>query len=126
MVAGVMQNQRDETRAAEPTRRRSAAAAIGRAWAAALALFFLSLAASSGARADGLDSLTIATATGAHAFQIEIAATEAAREKGLMLRRFLPADRGMLFEFDRVEPAAFWMKNTYVPLDIISSAATER
>ena len=36
-----------------------------------------------------------------------------------MNRRFLPADRGMLFEFDRDAPVAFWMKNTYIPLDMI-------
>ncbi len=31
----------------------------------------------------------------------------------------MAADRGMLFEFDRDAPTAFWMKNTYIPLDII-------
>jgi uncharacterized protein len=36
-----------------------------------------------------------------------------------MNRRFLPADRGMLFEFDHEAPVAFWMKNTYIPLDMI-------
>jgi hypothetical protein len=119
MVVGAMRNERDEARAIRPARRGGAAAAIGRAGAVALALLLLCLAAAGGARAAALDSLTIATSTGAHTFQVEIAATEAAREKGLMLRRFLPANRGMLFEFDRVEPVAFWMKNTYVPLDII-------
>ena len=36
-----------------------------------------------------------------------------------MYRRFMPADRGMLFEFEREAPVAFWMKNTYIPLDMI-------
>ena len=36
-----------------------------------------------------------------------------------MNRRFLPANRGMLFEFDREAPVSFWMKNTYIPLDMI-------
>ena len=36
-----------------------------------------------------------------------------------MNRRFMPADHGMLFEFDREAPVAFWMKNTYIPLDMI-------
>ena len=41
------------------------------------------------------------------------------RAKGLMFRRFMPADRGMLFDFQRVEPVAMWMQNTYSPLDMI-------
>jgi uncharacterized membrane protein (UPF0127 family) len=67
----------------------------------------------------GLEPLEITTATGTHAFQVEIANNEASREKGLMYRRFMPADRGMLFEFERSEPVAFWMKNTYISLDMV-------
>ena len=98
---------------------RAARRPFGRALAVALALFALCVFASHGSRADGFDSLTIATASGVHAFQVEIAANEAARENGLMRRRFMPADRGMLFEFDREAPVSFWMKNTYIPLDMI-------
>ena len=36
-----------------------------------------------------------------------------------MDRRFMPMDRGMLFEFERDAPVAFWMKNTYIPLDMV-------
>jgi uncharacterized membrane protein (UPF0127 family) len=36
-----------------------------------------------------------------------------------MDRRFMAADHGMLFEFDREAPVSFWMKNTYIPLDMI-------
>lgn len=68
---------------------------------------------------DGLTPLEITTATGAHEFQVEIAKDEPARERGLMYRRFMPANRGMLFEFDRDEPVGFWMKNTYIKLDMI-------
>jgi uncharacterized membrane protein (UPF0127 family) len=75
--------------------------------------------AANGARADEFDSLSIVTASGVHAFKVEIAVSEAARETGLMRRRFMPADRGMLFEFDREAPVSFWMKNTYIPLDMI-------
>ncbi len=92
---------------------------LARAWAVALALLALCVFTSNASRADEFDSLTIATASGVHAFQVEIAANEAAREKGLMYRRFMPADRGMLFEFDRAAPVSFWMKNTYIPLDMI-------
>ncbi len=65
------------------------------------------------------DSLEIVTSTGRHAFQIEIANNDATRERGLMDRRYMAADHGMLFEFDREAPVAFWMKNTYIPLDMI-------
>ena len=71
------------------------------------------------ARGDGLEALQIVTATGTHDFQVEIARDDASRARGLMDRRFMPADHGMLFEFDREAPVAFWMKNTYIPLDMI-------
>jgi len=94
--------------------------AIGvRLWAAlALVLF---LAASTGVPALGgeLDSLEIVTVTGRHAFQVEIVNNDATRERGLMDRRYMAPGHGMLFEFDREAPVAFWMKNTYIPLDMI-------
>ncbi len=48
----------------------------------------------------------------------EVASTEATRTQGLMYRRILPENRGMLFVFPDALPRAFWMKNTYVPLSI--------
>ncbi len=54
-----------------------------------------------------------------HRFSIEVAATEAAREHGLMARTTLAADHGMLFVFAQAAPQAFWMKNTLIPLDIL-------
>jgi uncharacterized protein len=72
------------------------------------------------ARADaGLEPIEITTVSGVHPFQVEIARDDASRARGLMYRRFMPDDRGMLFEFDRNEPVAFWMKNTYIKLDMI-------
>jgi uncharacterized membrane protein (UPF0127 family) len=92
--------------------------AVSRRWSALLFLFvFLGLAR--GAAAQALDKLEIVTATGVHAFSIELARNDAERERGLMYRRFMPADRGMLFDFKREEPVMFWMKNTYIPLDMI-------
>src|SRR5271168_270663 len=79
----------------------------------------ISMLTSLAAAAQGLEPLEITTASGAHPFQVEIANNEATREKGLMFRRFMPADRGMLFEFERSEPVAFWMKNTYIQLDMV-------
>jgi uncharacterized protein len=94
--------------------------AIGVRLAAAFA-FVLVLAASTVAIAQGVgaDSLEIVTSTGPHAFQIEVASNDATRERGLMDRRYMAADHGMLFEFDHEAPVAFWMKNTYIPLDMI-------
>ncbi len=49
----------------------------------------------------------------------EIANTQAQRSLGLMYRRELAPDSGMLFVYPTEEPRSFWMKNTYIPLDII-------
>lgn len=54
-----------------------------------------------------------------HRFQVEIAADDAARERGLMFRESMPADHGMLFVFDDAQVRTFWMKNTHIPLDIL-------
>jgi uncharacterized protein len=94
--------------------------AIGiRLWAALSMALLVTLAAGSPARSDGLEALQIVTAAGTRDFQVEIARDEASRARGLMDRRFMPADHGMLFEFDREAPEAFWMKDTYIPLDMI-------
>lgn len=50
---------------------------------------------------------------------IEIAKDDFSREKGLMYRRIMAENQGMLFIFDNEEPRYFWMKNTYISLDII-------
>lgn len=52
-------------------------------------------------------------------FDIEIADTEPARERGLMFRDNMPSDHGMLFLFDDLAPRTFWMKNCRMPLDIL-------
>jgi uncharacterized protein len=91
---------------------------------AALAAVFLAASAGAPAVGEGLQSLTIETSTGRHVFQVEVAADDASRERGLMDRRYMAADHGMLFEFDRDAPVAFWMKNTYIPLDMIFIASS--
>jgi uncharacterized membrane protein (UPF0127 family) len=50
---------------------------------------------------------------------IEIAADEGMREQGLMYRRHMAVNCGMLFIFDDEDLRSFWMKNTYLPLDIL-------
>jgi uncharacterized membrane protein (UPF0127 family) len=66
-----------------------------------------------------LEPLTVVTATGEHTFMVEIADDEAERQRGLMFRQPLEADRGMLFEFEIAEEQGFWMKNTPSSLDIV-------
>ena len=51
--------------------------------------------------------------------ELEVADSPAARALGLMFRRFLPRKRGMLFAFDSDAQRSFWMKDTYIPLDMI-------
>jgi len=94
-------------------------ATVNRFWAALALVILLALGLSGRANVESLEPLEIATATGTHAFQVEIAKDEASRALGLMNRRYMPPDRGMLFEFDRDAPQTFWMKNTYIPLDMI-------
>lgn len=52
-------------------------------------------------------------------FKVEIAKTEKQREEGLMERKSLDKDKGMLFIFDKESIYPFWMKNTFISLDII-------
>jgi uncharacterized membrane protein (UPF0127 family) len=69
--------------------------------------------------ASGLETVEIVTSRGRARFQVEIAATRAQQERGLMFRKSLAPDRGMLFTYKRPQPAAYWMKNTLIPLDIL-------
>ena len=55
----------------------------------------------------------------AHDFRVEVARTAEEQAKGLMFRRAMGADEGMLFPFDPPRQASFWMKNTVIPLDIV-------
>ncbi len=65
----------------------------------------------------------IETAGGQHVFQVWVADNDRSRQQGLMFIKELPINWGMLFLFERPVPASFWMKNTYVSLDIIFIAA---
>lgn len=61
----------------------------------------------------------IHTATGDYKFAVEIADTMETRAKGLMYRQSLAPDAGMLFDFGVERETAFWMQNTYIPLDML-------
>jgi len=69
--------------------------------------------------AAGTATIEIVSASGVHAFAVELATNDAERERGLMFRKELPLGQGMLFDFQRDQPVAFWMHNTYIPLDMI-------
>ncbi|MCH2155087.1 MAG: DUF192 domain-containing protein [Opitutales bacterium] len=60
----------------------------------------------------------IQTAVGDQPILIQAAFTESERQKGLMYRREMDKDAGMLFVFETPQARGFWMKNTYIPLDI--------
>ncbi len=79
----------------------------------------LAQAAPAGQTASALETLSIVSGDKRHAFQVEVMRTAEQRARGLMHRRYLPADRGMLFDFARVEPVAMWMENTFIPLDML-------
>jgi uncharacterized membrane protein (UPF0127 family) len=79
----------------------------------------LALLCSASLHAQTFEPLTIVSSSGRHAFQVEVARNDADRAQGLMFRRNLAPDRGMLFDFGRVQPISMWMQNTYIPLDMI-------
>jgi uncharacterized membrane protein (UPF0127 family) len=89
---------------------------VNRGMVLALALFVTCVSA---ACADDTARVTIATDRGAVVVRAEVAATDATRTQGLMYRRELAPGRGMLFVFPRSEEHPFWMKNTFIPLDMI-------
>ena len=92
-------------------------------YALTLILFALLAFLPSGLRAEEaltkIEPLTIATDGDATMFTVEIADTEATRERGLMFRQRLPENHGMLFDFGQPQPVSMWMKNTYIPLDMV-------
>ncbi len=63
--------------------------------------------------------VTVVTAGGRFDFTVELAVDAAQRMQGLQGRRRLAADAGMLFDFQDTGPVMMWMKDTYVPLDML-------
>jgi uncharacterized protein len=64
-------------------------------------------------------TITLETTTAQHSFTVELAQTPAQAAYGLMFRRYLAPDKGMLFFFTPPRPVSMWMKNTYIPLDML-------
>lgn len=64
-------------------------------------------------------TLCVTSATKTHSFTVEAARTSAEQSKGMMFRTELADNAGMIFPFPDTRVASFWMKNTFIPLDII-------
>jgi uncharacterized membrane protein (UPF0127 family) len=95
-------------------------------------LLALSLVAVAGCRhgqtatPPGDPEVVLQTRAGEQHVKVEIAREEPERQRGLMFRQKLEAGRGMVFLFERPQGLKFWMKNTYIPLDMIFISADKR
>ncbi len=105
--------------------RRPFRAELHRLCGALLALVLL-LPTAGTAGAATFEALAIRTAKGTVNFKVEVAQTDAERERGLMYRTELSPDSGMLFDFKLPQPVYMWMKNTYIPLDMVFIASDGR
>lgn len=66
------------------------------------------------------EQFTIQTKAGAkHVFELELALTNAQQSTGLMHRKAMPEKNGMIFFWGEMKQATMWMKNTYLPLDMV-------
>ena len=63
--------------------------------------------------------LIVQSESGDHAFTVEVVDTPETRAQGLMYRQELADDAGMLFDFQEERPVSFWMRNTFIPLDML-------
>lgn len=96
-------------------------------WIARLILITLTAAAGAvrASPSDGVPAhfaraaLKIETARGPRDFDVQVAQSDAEQELGLMWVRILPVDQGMIFPMDPPRVATFWMKNTYIALDLL-------
>lgn len=61
---------------------------------------------------------TLELAAGIHRIEAEVASTPAGRNQGLMHRRALAANAGMLFVFPEAQRHCMWMRNTFLPLSV--------
>lgn len=77
-------------------------------------------------RAASVQPLEIVTKSGVHVFSVEMATTEEEKTTGLMYRKELADGKGMLFDFSPEQEVSMWMKNTYIPLDMIFIRADGR
>ena len=65
------------------------------------------------------DSAYLRGPFGTARFAVELADDAQSRARGLMFRKSLPRSAGMLFVYERPQRVAFWMRNTFIPLDML-------
>ncbi|MDQ1186135.1 DUF192 domain-containing protein [Agrobacterium larrymoorei] len=61
----------------------------------------------------------ISTAGKTQTFTVEVANSDSQRQQGLMFRKSMSDDHGMLFDFKEDRDVMMWMKNTFIPLDML-------
>jgi uncharacterized protein len=86
---------------------------------AVLALLLMGLIACAGEATMKRERLTLVTAAGERVIEIEVAVSLDEKAKGLMFRTALADTAGMLFPYDGAQDITMWMKNTYIPLDMV-------
>jgi uncharacterized protein len=82
-------------------------------------LALLAACAADASRSLPVETIVIDTHKGPVRFNVEVAGDVESQEHGLMNRKQMPADAGMLFDFHRARFVTFWMKDTYIPLDML-------
>ncbi len=82
-------------------------------------VFLLLAAGATDAIALPIETIVIDSQKGPQKFRVEVASDQKSKEQGLMFRRYLPSNAGMIFTFSKPEMVIFWMKNTFIPLDIL-------
>jgi hypothetical protein len=80
-------------------------------------IIFFALCGCAGSQESGAEKLHTLT-VGSVKLNVEIVRTPRERQRGLMFRKSLPQDRGMLFIYEDSDIRRFWMKNTYIPLSL--------
>jgi len=106
--------------------------ARGRAWLLVVVVWLALAPAPALAQTEGqpqslpTSPLAIVTDEATHHFTVQLADEPREHQIGLMFRESMPADHGMLFDFGRADRRSFWMKNTYIPLDLIFIRANGR
>lgn len=82
-------------------------------------LFWIAAVGLTLAQSPEIPNLEVHTGAGAVSFRVELADDSTKRALGLMFRHEMEPDAGMLFVFERDQMVSMWMKNTYIPLDML-------
>lgn len=65
------------------------------------------------------EKMTLVTSSGEKEITVEITETSEEKMRGLMFRTSLADDQGMIFHYDQPQDVTMWMRNTYIPLDMV-------